>query len=61
MDGQTIDCQQCDNLPPELYEYAARTCKLCGALECDSCLNEAGYCEPCSIKANYSKEEAIPI
>ncbi|MFZ2445688.1 MAG: hypothetical protein WAW37_04980 [Syntrophobacteraceae bacterium] len=61
MEAEYIDCKRCDLLPPEVRGYATRTCGLCGALHCDECLNEAGYCTPCSEKLSYSMEEAIVV
>ena len=61
MEEQHIDCKHCSLTPPELRQYSARTCTLCGELHCDECLNEAGYCTPCSEKMDYSKEEAIAV
>jgi len=56
-----MECRFCRALPPEIGEYSTKACRLCGALHCDECLNEAGYCTPCSEKTDYSKDEAIPI
>jgi hypothetical protein len=61
MEEQMIGCTECNTIPKELAGYALRTCRLCGALGCDACLNEAGYCTPCEAKLQYSKEEAIPV
>ncbi len=61
MEAMWIECKTCESLAPELKEYSNRLCRLCGALHCDACLNEAGYCTPCSEKMDYSKEEAIPV
>jgi len=51
----------CETPAPEMKEYASGTCRLCAALYCDECLNEAGYCTTCSEKMDYSKDEAIPV
>lgn len=59
MEERHIDCRECDSMSEEAKVYAAKTCRLCGT--CDECLNEAGYCVPCSEKLGYSKEEAIVI
>jgi len=56
-----IDCKKCNTMPPEIRQYAEKSCVLCGALHCDDCLNEAGYCTPCSEKLSYNKEEAIAV
>jgi hypothetical protein len=61
MEGMWMECKMCETLSPELKEYSAKTCRLCGALHCDECLNEAGYCTPCSERMDYSKEEALPV
>ncbi|MEM5785672.1 MAG: hypothetical protein AAGU11_00060 [Syntrophobacteraceae bacterium] len=61
MDEQYIDCKQCNDLPPEARQYATRSCSLCETTHCDACLNEAGYCTPCSEKMGFSKEEAISV
>lgn len=61
MEEQFIECKQCNDLPPEMRGYMTRTCKLCGTLHCDECLNEAGLCTPCSERLPYSKEEATPV
>ncbi|MGO9689167.1 MAG: hypothetical protein ACLP2X_11565 [Syntrophobacteraceae bacterium] len=61
MEGLLLECKVCETLAPELKEYTAKTCRLCGALHCNECLNEAGYCTPCSEKMEYSKEDAIPV
>jgi hypothetical protein len=61
MDEQVIECTECNTFPKEMATYASRSCRLCGVLECDACLNEAGYCTPCEARANYSREEANPI
>lgn len=61
MEGVWVDCKECRTLPPELHEYAAKKCSLCGALMCDECLDEAGYCAPCSLTRSYSKDEAVPV
>ncbi len=61
MEEQYIDCKYCSSMTPEVRQYAARTCALCGTLHCDECLNEAGYCTPCSEKSDFSKEEAIAV
>jgi len=58
MESTWIDCKRC---APKTKERSKRTCSLCGALHCDECLNEAGYCTPCSEKMGYSKDEAIPV
>jgi len=61
MEEQHIDCKHCTLMPAEMKQYATKTCGLCGELHCDECLNEAGYCTPCTEKNDYSKEEAIGI
>jgi hypothetical protein len=61
MEEQLIECKACDIIPKHLREYADRSCRLCGGLGCDECLNEAGYCSPCNTRTPYSKEEAIPV
>jgi hypothetical protein len=61
MEGMWLECRVCETLIPQLKEYSARACRLCGTLHCDECLNEAGYCTPCSEKLDYSKEDAIPV
>ena len=61
MEDALIECRTCESLAPELKEYSSRLCRLCGALHCDECLNEAGYCTSCSEKMDYSKDEAIPV
>jgi hypothetical protein len=61
MEEQLIDCKGCAILPPEMRQYTDRTCKLCGESHCDECLNEAGYCTPCSEKMDWSKEEATGV
>ncbi len=61
MESTWIECTQCESLPPELKEYSIKSCRMCGALDCDECLNEAGYCVSCSEKIDYSKEDAIPV
>lgn len=61
MEGQWIECRECGALPSEMQGYAAKTCSLCGALHCDECLNEAGYCTPCSEESLWSKEEGIAV
>ncbi len=61
MEEQLISCTECKTIPGELAEYALRSCRLCGVLECDACLNEAGYCTPCEARTQYSKEEALPV
>ncbi len=61
MEEQYIDCKRCGAMPPEVKQHAAKTCTLCGTLHCDECLNEAGYCTPCSEKMSFSKEEAIAV
>lgn len=60
METAWIECKVCKDVPPAGREFA-KTCRLCGALHCDECINEAGYCTPCSEKLDYSKEEAIPV
>jgi hypothetical protein len=61
MEEHLTDCRQCNVLPPELREYSAKTCVLCGTLHCDECMNEAGYCTPCSEKLSYTQDEAIAV
>jgi hypothetical protein len=61
MDSLLIECRVCKALSAEVREYSAKICRLCESLHCDECLNEAGYCTPCSEKMEYSKEEAIPV
>jgi hypothetical protein len=61
MESMWMECKMCDTLAPEMKGSASKTCRLCGALHCDECLNEAGYCTPCSEKIDYSKDEAIPV
>lgn len=61
MEASMIDCIKCGSLPAELQEYAEKTCRLCGTLHCDACLDEAGYCTPCSERTDFSKEEAIAV
>jgi hypothetical protein len=56
-----INCKECAMLPPEVQQYANRSCVLCGTLHCDECLNEAGYCTSCSEKMSYSKDEAAAV
>jgi len=56
-----VECKKCAALPAELKDYSAKMCRLCGTLHCDECLNEAGYCTPCSERMDYSKEEAVPV
>ncbi len=58
MESEFINCKKCAS---HTKEHSAGTCCLCGALHCDECLNEAGYCTPCSEKMSYSKDEAIPV
>jgi hypothetical protein len=59
MEEETPVCKECETLL--VQGYAAKTCRLCNALHCDECLNEAGYCTPCSEKMGFSKEEAIAV
>ncbi len=61
MEETRIDCKECASMPAELQAYAEKTCRLCGTLHCDECLNEAGYCTPCSETLGFSKEEAIAV
>jgi len=61
MEEMWVECRVCKELPPELRGYSERTCSLCGALHCDECLNEAGYCTPCSEKMGFSRDEATPV
>ena len=61
MESTWIECKLCETLAPKVKEHSARICRLCGALHCDECLNEAGYCRSCSEKMDYSKDEAIPV
>ncbi len=56
-----IECKECEILPSELKEYSDRKCRLCGALRCDECLNEAGLCTSCSENMNSSMDDAIPV
>ncbi len=60
MEQAWIECRICKDVPPQGME-SAKQCRLCGVLHCDECLNEAGYCTPCSEKLEYTKEEAIPV
>lgn len=61
MEGMWMECRTCESLAPALKEYSSGTCRLCGALHCDECLNDAGYCTPCSEKLDYFKDEATPV
>jgi multimeric flavodoxin WrbA len=61
MESAWIECRSCETLVSELKEYSVKSCRICDALDCDECLNEAGYCMPCSEKSDYSKEDAIPV
>jgi hypothetical protein len=61
MESVLIDCKRCSTLAPEIMEYSSRLCRLCNVAHCDECLNEAGYCTPCSEKMDHSKEDAIPV
>ncbi len=61
MEEQLVECKQCNYLPPEMREYMARRCALCGNPHCDECLNEAGLCTPCSEKLPYGMDEATPV
>jgi hypothetical protein len=61
MEDVFIECKTCQTLAPEMMEYSGRLCKLCNVAHCDECLNEAGYCTPCSEKLDYLKEDAIAV
>ncbi len=61
MEPEWIECRECGILPPEIQAYVAKTCGLCGTMNCDECLDEAGLCTPCSDKPDFSFEEAIPV
>ncbi|MGA2404175.1 MAG: hypothetical protein ABSG91_21135 [Syntrophobacteraceae bacterium] len=61
MEGMWMECRGCETFAPKLDERSSKECRLCGALHCDECLNEAGYCTPCSEKMDYSKDDAIPV
>ncbi|MGA3113316.1 MAG: hypothetical protein ABSF90_02655 [Syntrophobacteraceae bacterium] len=61
MESAWMEGTMCETPAPEMKEYASGTCRLCAALYCDECLNEAGYCTTCSEKMDYSKDEAIPV
>jgi hypothetical protein len=61
MEEQLIACKVCGAMPKEPAVFIDRSCRLCGALACDECLNEAGYCTPCSARAPYNRVEANPI
>ena len=60
MEETWMECKICKDAPAEQKE-SAKMCRLCGALHCDECINEAGYCTPCSEKMGYSMEEASPV
>jgi hypothetical protein len=61
MKDHWINCKVCGELYSETQERSSGTCDLCCTLRCDECLNEAGYCTPCSEKMDYSKDEAIAV
>lgn len=61
MENTLIDCKVCESLTSEIAEYSTKVCRLCGELHCDECLNEAGYCTPCSEETGYLREDAIPV
>ncbi len=61
MEDMWIECKVCGTFASEIRRHSSRECSLCGAMHCDECLNEAGYCTPCSEKLGYSKGDAIPV
>lgn len=58
MEEQLIECSGCRQW---FTESMVKNCNLCEESRCDDCLNEAGYCVPCTEAAGYSKEEATYI
>ncbi len=59
MEEELLVCKHCN--ASFVCLDSAKTCKLCEAVHCDECLNEAGYCAPCGERMGYSKEEAVAV
>lgn len=60
MEEMTISCKSCGQTDLGSAEEQ-KHCRLCDEIHCDECLNEAGYCAPCSEKIDYGKDEAIAV